>query len=76
MASLSIRKLDDKIYRQLGLRAKKHGISMEEEARQILLRTLSAPENISEVFKKYFGPENGIDLDTTDLHLPHGPIEL
>lgn len=34
MASLSIRKLDDETYDRLRDRAVRHGVSMEEEARQ------------------------------------------
>ena len=36
MASLSVRKLDVNVYEQLRVRAAKHGVSMEEEARQII----------------------------------------
>ena len=43
MASLSIRKLDEKTYLRLRERAARHGVSMEEEARQILIRATSPP---------------------------------
>ena len=36
MAGLSVRKLDDETLSRLRLRAAKHGVSMEEEARRIL----------------------------------------
>lgn len=76
MASISVRNLDDKIYKQLQLRASKHGVSMEEEARQIIAQAVSAPERMSEVFKKYFGSKNGIDLDIPNQRKPHHPMDF
>jgi plasmid stability protein len=43
LASLRIRKLDDEIYGRLRDRATRKGVSMEEEARQILTRAVSPP---------------------------------
>ena len=63
MRSLNVRKLDPDIYERLRLRAAKHGISMEEEVRQILFQALTAPEKLSDVFKKHFGSENGVYLE-------------
>ena len=74
MASLSVRKLDDKIYEKLRIRAAEHGVSMEEEARQIISQTVAAPARISEVFTKYFGKTNGIDLDIPNQRHPHNPM--
>lgn len=76
MASLSVRKLDTKIYEQLRVRAAEHGVSMEEEARQIISQAVSSPERISSVFHKYFGYKNGIDLDTLAQHKPHAPMDF
>lgn len=77
MANLSIRKLDKYAYSQLRIRAAKHGVSMEEEARQIIYQAVSAPEKISSVFLKYFGEKNGVDLDL-DLNRrePHEPLDF
>jgi antitoxin FitA len=75
MASLSIRKFDDKVYKQLRLRAAKHGVSMEEEVRQILYQVVATPEHISDVFQKYFGEKNGINLEIPK-HKPHLPMEF
>ena len=36
MANLSIRKLDDDVFLKLRILASQHGVSMEEEVRQIL----------------------------------------
>lgn len=65
----SVRKLDDAVYRQLRTRAARHGVSLEE-ARQIVSEAVSAPEQVSSVFKKYFGSSNGVDLEI-EKHYPH-----
>lgn len=75
MASLSIRKLDEKTYERLRERAVRHGVSMEEEARQILARATSAPERIGDLFLKIFGPTRGVDLDLPPRE-PHEPLDL
>ena len=76
MASISVRNLDDKLYEQLQLRAVKHGVSMEEEVRQIISQAVTAPERISNVFQKYFGDKNGINLDVTEERKPHAPMDF
>lgn len=66
MASLVIRKLDDRIKSRLRVRAAHHGRSMEEEAREILRSALSqaeAPqENIAEAIRRRFAPFGGVEL--------------
>ena len=62
MASLSVRKLDTETLRALRIQAAKHGISMEEEARQILKRGLQYPQAIGDIAQNLFGPKQGIDL--------------
>ena len=42
MSSITIRNLDDKLKASLRLRAARHGLSMEQEVRNILQNTLSA----------------------------------
>lgn len=76
MVSLSVRKLDRKVYERLRARPAKHGISMEEEVRRIINKAVSAPEILSDVFLKYFGRKNGIDLDQLDQREPHNPMEF
>ena len=76
MASLSVRKLDDDVYEQLRIRAAKHGVSMEEEVRQIISQVVRAPDKLSTVFRKYFGHENGVDLDIPDNRNPHNPMDF
>lgn len=76
MASLSVRKLDRNVYERLRMRAAKHGISMEEEARRILCQAVGVPEKLTDVFKKHFGVENGIDLDLLNQRQPHNPMDF
>lgn len=76
MPSLSVRKLDAKVYKRLRMRAAKHGVSMEEEARRIINQAVAAPEKLSDVFLHYFGPENGIDLDLLNQRSPHNPMDF
>lgn len=75
MANLSVRKLDDNTYERLRIRASQHGVSMEEEARRILKRAIAAPERIGDLFLKYFGPTNGVELELPPRE-PHDPIDL
>jgi plasmid stability protein len=65
MASITIRKLDDGLKRELKQRASRHGCSMEEEARKILRDSLERerPETIADIARELFGPKHGFDLD-------------
>lgn len=62
MPSLYVRKLDNIVYEQLRIRAVKHGVTLEEEVRQILTHAVKTPERLSAVFSKHFGVDNGIDF--------------
>lgn len=75
MASLSVRQLDEEVYDRLRIRATRHGVSMEEEVRQILKRAVAAPERMGDLFSRFFGPENGVELDLPRRG-PHEPIDL
>ena len=76
MANLSVRKLDDVVYEQLRLRAAQHGVSMEEEVRQIIYQVILKQTSPSSVFQKYFGVHNGIDLTEWEPRHPHDPMDL
>jgi len=77
MANLSIRKLNAQAYEQLRIRAAKHAVSMEEEARQIIYQAVSTPESISSVFQKHFGIKNGIDtIEIKNSRTPHEPMSF
>jgi plasmid stability protein len=75
MANLSVRKIDDSVYEQLRVRAAKHGVSMEEEVRQILKRAVSAPERLGDLALQQFGPDHGVDLEIPP-RTPHEPLEV
>lgn len=72
MASITIRRLDDRLKSQLKHRAAQHGCSMEEEARTILRDVLDQqrPQSFMEIATELFGPENGVELDIP----PQGPM--
>lgn len=75
MANLSVRKLDDDTLARLRIRAARHGVSMEEEARRILRRAVAAPERLGDIALRFFGPDNGVDLDLPE-HKPHQPLNF
>jgi plasmid stability protein len=66
MASITIRRLDDKLKAKLQVRAASHGRSMEEEAREIQragLRTDRIPRlNLAESIRSYIEPPGGMKL--------------
>lgn len=74
MPSLSVRKLDDDLYERLRIRAAQHGVSMEEEVRQILKRAVAAPERLGDLALEYFGA-NGVELELPPRE-PHDPMTL
>jgi plasmid stability protein len=75
MAGLSVRKLDDETLSRLRLRAAKHGVSMEEEARRILKDAVSAPDRLGDLALSIFGPEHGVDLQLPE-RTPHESLDL
>jgi plasmid stability protein len=76
MANLSVRNLDDETVTNLRIRAAKHGISMEEEIRQILKQAAATPERLGDLAVRLFSPAYGGD----ELILPeretHEPLDL
>jgi plasmid stability protein len=66
MASITIRRLDDKLKAKLRVRAAEHGRSMEAEAREILKTSLNAkPEtglDLYRAIRRYVEPLGGIEL--------------
>jgi len=66
MASITIRNLDDAVKARLRIAAATHGCSMEEEARQILRRTLmtqNAPVRLGTQINQGFATLSGVDLE-------------
>ncbi len=74
MPSLSVRKIDDDVYKRLRIRAAEHGVSMEEEVRQILRRAVAAPEHLGDLVLEYFGGD-GVELEVPPCE-PHHPITV
>ena len=60
MANLSIRKLDDETVARLRRQAREHGVSMEEEARQILKHAVDVSEPLGELAVRLFRSSYGI----------------
>ncbi|MBY0377986.1 MAG: hypothetical protein K2Q33_05440 [Gammaproteobacteria bacterium] len=75
MANLSVRKLDTETLNALRIQAAKHGISMEEEVRQILKRSVQHPQAIGNIAQNLFGPKQGIDLKLPP-RTPHQPLDF
>jgi plasmid stability protein len=67
MASITIRKLDDRVKAKLRLRAARNGRSMEEEARAILANavteTRATERNLYDVIRKIVEPVGGVELE-------------
>ncbi len=66
MATMTIRNIDPAVKERLRVRAAQHGHSMEAEVRRILndAAWVQEPaENIVQIARELFGPENGIDLE-------------
>ena len=66
MASITIRKLDERVKTKLRVRAAHHGRSMEEEAREILKNVLIADEsraqNLAQAIRRHIEPFGGVEL--------------
>lgn len=67
MASLVIRKIDDRTKSRLRVQAAHHGRSMEEEAREILRSALSEGEtkreNLAQAVRRRFSALGGVELE-------------
>lgn len=75
MPGLSVRGIDEEVYRRLKIRAAEHGISMEEIARRIIRRAVMSPKSLGEFAIECFGPANGEELELPARE-PHEPIDL
>jgi antitoxin FitA len=67
MGSLTIRQIDDTTKTRLRVRAARHGRSMEQEARDILRRALSASPaakgSLAASIQRRFAEWGGVDLE-------------
>jgi len=75
MGSISVRKIDNETLERLRRRARRDGVSMEEEVRCILQAAVAAPERIGDLALAVFGPDHGVELDRP-AHGPQGPADL
>lgn len=57
------------------MRAATHGVSMEEEVRQILKQAVTSPVKLGDMAVQLFGEHHGIELELPE-HTPHEPLEL
>ena len=66
MASITIRKLEERVKAKLRVRAAHHGRSMEEEAREILRCALTAEpppaQNLAASIRSHIEPFGGVEL--------------
>ena len=67
MPTITIRNLEAKVKHGLQVRAARHGVSMEEEARSILRSAVQQesepPGNLAEAIRALFAPLGGIELE-------------
>jgi plasmid stability protein len=73
MANLSIRKIDDDTLQRLRMLAATHGVSMEEEVRQILKHAVATSEKPGDLAVRLFGPAWGgapLELPRREVHEP------
>ena len=75
MAGLSVGELDAETLSRVRIRAAKHGVSMEEEARRILKDAVSAPDCLGDLALRISGPEHGVDLQVPE-RTPLQPLDV
>ena len=56
MSAISVRRLNEETIQLLRMQAINHGVSMEEEVRQIITRGVSTPEPLGTLAVKLFAP--------------------
>ncbi len=74
MPNISVRKIDQDVYEKLQSRARRHGVSMEEEVRRILRSAVSAPERLGDLATTLFG-DKGVDLEPPERQI-HDPVDF
>jgi len=66
MASITVRKLDDKVKQALRTKAAERGHSLEQEVREILSREAAQSGNshlgLGEIIRRRFAPLGGVEL--------------
>ena len=73
MPSLSVRKIEDETLSLLRQQAARNGVSMEEEVRQIIKKSVSMPVKLGDMAVSLFASEYGNDdiaLAPREVHEP------
>jgi plasmid stability protein len=76
MAALTIRNIDEAIKQSLRIRAAKHGVSMEEEARRILrhaLQQASSQQSLGQRLKQRFAEVADADFELPSRQVSRTP---
>ena len=80
MATVTIRRLDEKTKAKLRVRAAQNGRSMEEEAREILRRALerepAAATDLATAIRELFLPLGGVELELPERGPMREPPDL
>ena len=79
MASITIRNLDDGLKRRLRVRAAENGRSMEEEARDILRRTVGEtppPKDLGRAIHTRFAALGGVEFEPPERGPMRPPPEF
>jgi plasmid stability protein len=83
MATITIRNLDDRVKRELQVRAALNGRSMEAEARDVISKTLGnsskgpaigQEEDLGTAIRKLFAPLGGVELQIPPRRKSHRQI--
>jgi len=76
LASLSVRNIDNDTVAHLRVRAARHGVSMEEEVRQILKSAVATPEQLGNLAVRLFSPAYGGEELTLPKRETSAPMEF
>ena len=80
MPNINVRGISVKTKEALRVRAAKAGISLESYARRALQKAsmgdVQEPTPLLELAKKYFGSENGVELDLPERSTHREPVEF
>jgi len=80
MTPILLNDLPESVRTALEARAAERGLSLEAHIREVLQDSFLEPPrkrmNLAEAARKYFGPENGVDLDLSDRGSDRAPIEF
>jgi plasmid stability protein len=76
MASITIRRLDESVKERLKKRAARHGVSMEEEARELLkvgVNTQDSGQAMVDSIRRLVAPVGGIEFPDVRRELARDP---